>query len=192
RSISHPSGLPDANMVAAPGGEAPSALCAPRGRSAPPDIASRCPSAFSYRDFGLTRFCRSRPHRYAKSRRSLLPSPQISGSSWCFLARHALASCSGVLPHYGGVHRSAGTILFRRRDDGLESKRLEPELPAPARGMREMLVFLVLDLRARFGESAPGGAVQYRGAFAEQFPVGSIRRLGEHDTLASDQFRCRS
>ena len=40
--------------------------------------------------------------------------------------------------------------------------------------------------------ASPGGAVQYRAAFAEQLPVGSIRRLGEHDTLARDQFRCRS
>src|SRR5688572_16155738 len=45
------SGLPDANMVAAGGREAPSALCALPGRSAPLDRTSRCLSSFSYRDF---------------------------------------------------------------------------------------------------------------------------------------------
>ena len=86
----------------------------------------------------------------------------------------------------GGLHV---LLLFGRRQDGLHSERLEPQLATPAFGVVQVLVFLILDLLVGLLERSACFAVRCFGALADQLPVGVVLGFGEHDALASHELR---
>ena len=85
-----------------------------------------------------------------------------------------------------GLHVLA---LLGRRKHGPHAERLDPELPAPALRVVEVLVLFLLDLLERRVQRLALLAGELLGALAEQLPVEVVLRLGEHDALARDELR---
>ena len=68
-----------------------------------------------------------------------------------------------------------------------DAEGVEPELAAPAFRVVEVLVLFILDLFVSRKQLAGHGAFLRLGAGADQFPVGVVLGLGQHDAFTGDQ-----
>src|SRR3954451_6713717 len=67
-----------------------------------------------------------------------------------------------------------------------EAERFEPQLPAPALGVVEVLVLLILDFLVRGLKRVAHLARGVLCALPDELPVGVVLGLGEHDAFAGD------
>src|SRR5882724_1639585 len=85
-----------------------------------------------------------------------------------------------------GLHMLA---LFGRGQHGPQPERLEPELPAPALGVIEVLVFLVFDLLVGALQCLGLWSGQVLGAFADELPIQMFFGLRENHAFARNNLR---
>jgi hypothetical protein len=86
----------------------------------------------------------------------------------------------------GGLHF---LLFLGRRDHGRHAERLDPQLPAPAGRVVQVLVLLLLDLLEGIRERPALISLEGRRRLADQLPVEMVLRLGRDDALGGDELR---
>src|ERR1700685_3851632 len=125
------------------------------------------------------------------------PAPTITTSQAAAFASSsitALAESRRLTAFLAGLFRPCradrcGDVfaLFRRRNHRLQAQRLQPQFPAPALGVVEMLILLIFHFIRRFLQDFLLLAARMLGALGDQLPIGVVLGFRQYHAFARHQ-----